>query len=93
MCNADGRVGEDICNAETGVCDCKDNVIGDKCSYCEMGHYSFPDCKGDSYFCISSKNTYRIKLNNKCELMITQAWKSWNRNYKKYNLFNYVILF
>ena len=80
MCNADGRVGEDICNAETGVCDCKDNVIGDKCSYCEMGHYSFPDCKGDSHLYISIKNIYNITkwLIN----VSTQAWKFSSTNHK-----------
>ena len=47
MCNADGRVGEDICNAETGVCDCKDNVVGDKCDECAEGYFNFPECTGD----------------------------------------------
>ena len=49
MCNADGRVGEDICNAETGVCDCKDNVVGDKCEECAEGYFNFPECTGDLF--------------------------------------------
>ena len=59
-CNADGRVGEDICNAETGVCDCKENVIGDKCDVCKTGHYRFPECLGNSYFNLKMTNIMGI---------------------------------
>ena len=29
-----------------GICFCKPNVIGDKCTTCKANHYGFPDCKG-----------------------------------------------
>ena len=29
-----------------GVCDCKANIMGNKCTNCKPGHYGFPECKG-----------------------------------------------
>ena len=28
-----------ICDATTGLCDCKENIIGDNCDQCEFGFY------------------------------------------------------
>ena len=45
MCNADGSSGI-TCGADDGKCDCKNNVMGDKCTQCVDGTYGFPDCQG-----------------------------------------------
>merc|ERR1712227_221913 len=35
-----------VCNVETGECDCKNMyIIGDKCEKCMEGHYKHPECK------------------------------------------------
>ena len=31
-----------------GVCSCKTNVIGAKCTACKSGYYGFPNCKGNA---------------------------------------------
>ena len=33
----------------SGVCTCKPNVIGIKCTGCETGFYGFPNCQGIIY--------------------------------------------
>ncbi|RUS82429.1 hypothetical protein EGW08_009817 [Elysia chlorotica] len=43
-CNPDGSKGFD-CSSNGGQCDCKDNIIGRKCSACAQGYYDFPSCK------------------------------------------------
>ena len=42
-CNIDGSSSAS-CNLTTGVCTCKANIIGNKCTECESGYYGFPDC-------------------------------------------------
>ena len=44
-CNRDGT-SDEICDLESGCCDCKDGVIGEKCQFCSPGKYGFPECKG-----------------------------------------------
>ena len=29
-----------------GLCDCKENVVGDKCDQCAEEHFNFPNCTG-----------------------------------------------
>ena len=42
-CNCDPNGSEDLtCDAETGQCHCKCNVIGDKCDTCASGFHNFP---------------------------------------------------
>ncbi|XP_051171945.1 laminin subunit alpha [Leptopilina boulardi] len=38
--------GMDQCNNYNGRCECKQNVIGDKCDRCEINHYGFDSCDG-----------------------------------------------
>ena len=45
-CNKEGST-NNVCNVETGECDCKNMyIIGDKCEKCMEGHYKHPECKG-----------------------------------------------
>ena len=30
----------------SGVCTCKSNIIGNKCTNCTSGYYGFPNCQG-----------------------------------------------
>ncbi|CAK1588443.1 unnamed protein product [Parnassius mnemosyne] len=44
-CNPLGVVGNQLqCEADSGSCDCKENVIGRTCDHCVPGHYAFPEC-------------------------------------------------
>ncbi|XP_060809379.1 laminin subunit alpha [Amyelois transitella] len=44
-CNPLGVVNNNLqCEADSGNCDCKENVIGRVCDHCVPGHYAFPDC-------------------------------------------------
>ena len=40
----------------SGVCSCKSNVVGTKCSACNSGYYGFPNCQGRNL------NTLKIKF-------------------------------
>ena len=42
-CNVEGRTSP-VCNAETGQCPCKTNIIGMDCSKCADGFFGFPNC-------------------------------------------------
>ncbi len=33
------------CNKFNGECQCKSNIIGDKCEKCQNGNFGFPSCK------------------------------------------------
>lgn len=33
------------CGLMTGICKCKEFVVGDKCDECKQEHYEFPECK------------------------------------------------
>ena len=44
-CSDDGS--RDIsCDDDTGKCPCRNNVIGDKCTFCSPGFTGFPNCEG-----------------------------------------------
>ncbi|XP_045458049.1 laminin subunit alpha [Melitaea cinxia] len=44
-CNPLGVINNQLqCEADSGNCLCKDNVIGRICDHCVPGHYAFPDC-------------------------------------------------
>lgn len=45
-CDADGSTSE-ICDKSSGKCDCKDSVVGDKCTQCSTEHWGFPNCQGE----------------------------------------------
>ena len=42
-CNYGGTNGDASCD-ETGLCNCKPNVVGQKCTQCKSGYYRFPEC-------------------------------------------------
>ena len=44
-CNAEGSA-DGTCENDSGKCNCKDNVVGNKCTECVSEYYGFPDCKG-----------------------------------------------
>ena len=35
-----------ICDKSSGKCECKDNVLGDKCTECASEYWDFPSCTG-----------------------------------------------
>ena len=37
---------DSICEAGTGICECKVNYAGPKCERCAPGHYAHPNCYG-----------------------------------------------
>ena len=39
-----------ICDKSSGKCDCKDNVVGDKCTQCSTEHWGFPTCQSELHF-------------------------------------------
>ncbi|XP_046976709.1 laminin subunit alpha [Vanessa cardui] len=44
-CNPLGVIDNELqCEADSGNCLCKENVIGRVCDHCVPGHYAFPDC-------------------------------------------------
>ena len=49
ICNEKGSKSL-ICDAKSGICDCKENVIGDYCDKCAFGFYDFDNanftCQG-----------------------------------------------
>ena len=46
-CNSEGSVDvSQTCDPQTGKCNCKENIAGDKCDRCGTGFYDFPNCKG-----------------------------------------------
>ena len=45
-CDSQGSTGTSC--ALGGVCDCKANIMGNKCTNCKPGYYGFPECKGIS---------------------------------------------
>ena len=34
------------CGEDDGKCNCKNNVVGDKCEQCIDGTYKYPECEG-----------------------------------------------
>ena len=34
--------------SSSGVCTCKSNVVGAKCTACNSGYYGFPNCQGEN---------------------------------------------
>ena len=45
MCDEHGAV-DDLCDATTGKCSCKDSFANDKCSECIEGFFGYPNCQG-----------------------------------------------
>ena len=43
VCDVDGSMSIQ-CDEDTGECPCYDNIVGEKCEYCELGRKHFPDC-------------------------------------------------
>ncbi|XP_075991137.1 laminin subunit alpha isoform X2 [Anticarsia gemmatalis] len=44
-CNPLGVVGNQLqCEADSGNCACRENVVGRTCDHCVAGHYAFPNC-------------------------------------------------
>ena len=47
-CNAIG-INNDVCDVETGQCDCKTNYGQRQCDACADGYFNFPSCSGRNY--------------------------------------------
>ena len=45
-CNVRGVEKGDLTCNNTGSCNCRCDVAGDKCNMCQVGHQGFPDCDG-----------------------------------------------
>ena len=43
-CNTSGSTSTSC--SSSGVCSCKSNVEGTKCTTCKSGYYGFPNCQG-----------------------------------------------
>ena len=43
-CNANGALGDLLCNTGDGQCNCKDNFGGRQCDECKDGFYQYPYC-------------------------------------------------
>jgi hypothetical protein len=43
-CDAQGSVSS-LCDSSTCGCQCKPNIVGERCTRCRIGYYGFPDCK------------------------------------------------
>ena len=41
-CNKDGRTSE-TCDDKSGKCNCKDNIVGNKCDEAAKSFYGFPN--------------------------------------------------
>ena len=39
-------LGMEHCDSRNGMCQCRENVVGDKCDRCEENHYGFSSCQG-----------------------------------------------
>ena len=44
MCNCDINGSQNILCSNEGICNCKADVVGDKCRTCSTGLFPFPDC-------------------------------------------------
>ena len=42
-CNSQGSI-DVLCN-DKGVCNCKANVVGSKCTECAAGYFNYPTCQ------------------------------------------------
>ena len=64
-CNKNGSL-NDICS-NNGICSCKANVTGDKCTYCDQSLFPFPNCdRGENI-----TNYLKIRLISKLHLYFT----------------------
>ena len=59
-CNSMGSTSPN-CDVD-GICDCKTEVIGDKCTTCKPGYTGFPSCSKPHYKC--KQQSPLIILNN-----------------------------
>ena len=55
-CNLAGSYGN-TCDAN-GKCNCKANIVGNKCDTCSVGYWNFPACEGKNYLYIVLKFHY-----------------------------------
>ena len=62
-CNSVGSISIE-CDAD-GICNCKTDVIGDKCTSCKPGYSEFPSCSQPFY---KSKEYFIINFHNKLSL-------------------------
>ena len=47
-CNTWGTT-ENICRQDDGICDCRENVVGERCDKCHSKYYPFPSCDKGKY--------------------------------------------
>lgn len=44
-CDKDGSLETKVCDYFGGQCECRENVIGRRCSRCKTGYFGFPNCQ------------------------------------------------
>ncbi|XP_055686780.1 laminin subunit alpha-like [Lutzomyia longipalpis] len=57
-CNLDGALEGDSCDTKSGICRCKDVVVGKYCDKCHTGFYNFPECSPCDCDFIGSENPF-----------------------------------
>ena len=72
--------GDLTCNS-SGICNCRCDVVGDKCNMCQVGHQGFPDCDGmltneDCRYVSIFLNTviFRINCDENCCMWLFYHW-------------------
>ena len=70
-CNSVGSISIE-CDAD-GICNCKTDVIGDKCTSCKPGYSEFPSCSKPFYKSKYQFIIFSIKLLSM--VIANQAWK------------------
>ena len=72
-CNCDPNGSEALtCDAETGQCHCKCNVIGDKCDTCASGFHNFPATADENCHGMISQDFFSIYIG--CILFRKYFW-------------------
>lgn len=81
------QCGMEKCDSYNGICECKKNVIGEKCDSCKVNHYGFSTCNGceacdcglaaESSQCDETTGQCRCKpgvTGRKCDRCIAGYW-------------------
>ena len=64
LCQCNNR--SDVCDGQTGVCDCRDNTAGDQCDVCAVGFYR--NASGECVACPCPLTSSDGQFTTSCEL-------------------------